>query len=46
VLFTDELLNDAAALEAVISQAFAEEMTFKVEDAIMNGTGAGSRSAC
>ena len=38
---TDELLNDAAALETVISQAFAEEMMFKVEDAIMNGTGAG-----
>lgn len=38
---TDELLQDAAALEAVISQAFAEEMTFKVEDAIFNGTGAG-----
>lgn len=38
---TDELLEDAAALEAVISEAFAEEMTFKVEDAIFNGTGAG-----
>jgi HK97 family phage major capsid protein len=38
---TDELLADAAALEAVISQAFAEEMMFKLEDAIMNGTGAG-----
>jgi HK97 family phage major capsid protein len=38
---TDELLEDAGALEAVISQAFAEEMTFKVEDAIVNGTGAG-----
>lgn len=38
---TDELLSDAAALESVISQAFAEEMTFKLEDAIVNGTGAG-----
>lgn len=38
---TDELLEDASALEAVISQAFAEEMTFKVEEAIINGTGAG-----
>jgi HK97 family phage major capsid protein len=38
---TDELLEDAAALEAVIGQAFAEEMTFKVEDAVINGTGAG-----
>lgn len=38
---TDELLQDAAALEAVIMQAFPDEFTFKVEDAIFNGTGAG-----
>jgi HK97 family phage major capsid protein len=38
---TDELLQDAAALEAVIMQAFPEEFTFRVEDAIFNGTGAG-----
>ena len=38
---TDELLQDSAALESVISQAFAEEFTFKIEDAIVNGTGAG-----
>ncbi|MGO9641506.1 MAG: phage major capsid protein [Candidatus Acidiferrales bacterium] len=38
---TDELLEDAAALEAVIQIAFAQEMVFKVEDAIINGTGAG-----
>lgn len=38
---TDELLEDAAALESVIQTAFAEEMTFKVEEAIINGTGAG-----
>ena len=38
---TDELLEDAAALEAVIQESFGEEMTFKVEDAIINGTGAG-----
>jgi HK97 family phage major capsid protein len=38
---TDELLEDAAALEAVISMAFAEEMTFKIEEAILNGTGSG-----
>jgi HK97 family phage major capsid protein len=38
---TDELLEDAAALESVIQRGFAEEMTFKVEDAIINGTGAG-----
>jgi len=38
---TDELLQDAAALEAVIGQAFAEEMVFKVEDSIIQGTGSG-----
>ena len=38
---TDELLADAAALETVMSQAFTEELTFKTEDAIINGTGAG-----
>lgn len=38
---TDELLRDAAALESVISTAFSEEMTFKVEDGILNGTGGG-----
>lgn len=38
---TDELLEDAAAMEATIQEAFTEEMTFKVEDAIINGTGAG-----
>lgn len=30
---TDELLQDAAALEAVIRQAFAEEFGFKIDDA-------------
>jgi HK97 family phage major capsid protein len=38
---TDELLTDASALERVISDAFAEEFGFKVDDAIINGTGAG-----
>ncbi|MBU0492232.1 MAG: phage major capsid protein [Chloroflexi bacterium] len=38
---TDELLADSTALESVISQAFAEEMTYKVEDAVIRGTGAG-----
>jgi len=38
---TDELLTDAAALQAVISDAFAEEFGFKIDDAIINGTGAG-----
>lgn len=38
---TEELLADATALESVMMQAFTEEMTFKTEDAIINGTGAG-----
>ena len=38
---TDELLQDAAALEAVIMRTFPMEMNFKVEDAILNGTGSG-----
>ncbi len=38
---TDELLQDAVALEAWLRQAFEDEFTFKVEDAIVNGTGGG-----
>jgi HK97 family phage major capsid protein len=38
---TDELLQDAAALEAVITRAFTEEFAFRVDDAIYRGTGAG-----
>lgn len=38
---TDELLSDASALEAVIMQGFSEEFGFKVDDAIINGSGAG-----
>lgn len=38
---TDELLQDASALEAVIRQAFAEEFGFKIDDAILDGSGAG-----
>lgn len=38
---TDELLQDATALEAVLNEAFPEELNFRVEDAILNGTGAG-----
>lgn len=38
---TDELLQDAAALEAVIRQAFAEEFGFKIDDSILTGTGEG-----
>lgn len=38
---TDELLQDAAALESVLIQGFAEEFGFKMDDAILNGNGAG-----
>ena len=38
---TEELLADASALESVMSTAFSEELRFLVEDAIVNGTGAG-----
>jgi len=38
---TDELLADAAALEAFIRGAFVGEFGFLLDDAIINGTGAG-----
>ncbi|SER57864.1 phage major capsid protein [Rhizobium sp. NFR03] len=38
---TDELLQDSTALESWLRQAFADEFLFKIEDAIINGTGAG-----
>jgi len=38
---TDELLQDASALESVVKQAFTEEFAFRVDDAIVNGTGVG-----
>jgi HK97 family phage major capsid protein len=38
---TDELLDDAAALEAFIRTAFVGEFGFLLDDAIVNGTGAG-----
>jgi len=38
---TDELLQDATALEGFIRRAFAAEFGFLVDDAIINGTGAG-----
>lgn len=38
---TDELLEDAAALDAVLQTGFAEEFGFKLDDAVLNGTGAG-----
>jgi HK97 family phage major capsid protein len=38
---TDELLQDASALEAIVRQAYADEISFKLDDAIINGTGVG-----
>lgn len=39
---TSEVLRDATALSGWISQAFNDEFEFKIEDAIMNGPGAGA----
>jgi HK97 family phage major capsid protein len=41
VFATDELLADAAALEAWIMNNMPTELSFRVEDSIFNGTGAG-----
>lgn len=41
VYATDELLQDAAALESIVSQGASEEIAFMSEDAIINGLGAG-----
>lgn len=38
---TDELVNDAAGLGGELEAMFGEELTFQVEDAITEGTGAG-----
>ena len=38
---TEELLQDAAALQSVAAQAFSEEITFTTELAIFQGTGSG-----
>lgn len=38
---TDELLEDAAALEGYIRAGFVSEFGFLLDDAIINGTGAG-----
>lgn len=38
---TEELLQDAGALEVILNQMFAEEIGFKLDDAIINGDGAG-----
>ncbi len=38
---TDELLQDAVALNSIASQAFSEEVMFMTEDGIFEGSGAG-----
>jgi HK97 family phage major capsid protein len=38
---TDELLQDASALESILMQAFTEEFGFRLDDAIINGVGGG-----
>lgn len=38
---TDELLSDAGAMESMAMRAFENEIRFKTEDAIINGTGNG-----
>ena len=38
---TDELLQDTAALESIITQAFSEDFAWMIDNAIFRGTGAG-----
>lgn len=38
---TEELLRDSTALGALLSRGFTEELTFKTEDAVINGDGSG-----
>lgn len=38
---TEELLEDMPAMEGIIREAFVEEFKFKIDDAILNGTGTG-----
>lgn len=39
---TEELSRDSSAMEVFIKKAYADEMSFKIDDAIMNGLGAGN----
>ena len=41
VYATEELLQDSAAFSAVVNNALPQEIAFKLDDAIINGTGAG-----
>ena len=38
---TDELIADARMLGAIVTQAFGEEVGFKLDDAVINGDGSG-----
>lgn len=38
---TDELIQDAGALQTMLMEFFAEEIAFKLDDAIINGDGVG-----
>ncbi len=38
---TDELIQDASAMQSVVTRAFVEEFGFKLDDAMIRGTGAG-----
>ena len=38
---TEEMLEDLPAMSSYISQNFADEFSFKIDDAILNGTGDG-----
>lgn len=38
---TDEMLEDLPAIAAILSDGFADEFAFKIDDAILNGTGSG-----
>lgn len=38
---TDEMLEDASFLASFVSQAFGSEFGYKIDDGIINGTGAG-----
>ena len=38
---TEELMRDASAMEAFVRKIYSDEMAFKLDDAIFNGTGVG-----
>ncbi len=41
VYLTDELIQDATAMESIVKDIFSEEIAFMLDDAILNGSGAG-----